>query len=63
MQKAAATLAAAPSRPKARISKTPMAVHNSSIPTTSLPIEDTEATVTDPDYGGPKKREAESIVY
>ena len=39
---------------------TPVAVHNS-FPTTSLPIESTEATGTDPDYGGPKKREAEQM--
>ena len=32
-----------------------MAVHNSCIPTTSLPIESTEATVTVPGCGGPKK--------
>ena len=39
-----------------------MAVHNSSIPTTSLQIERTEATVTVPDYGGAKKSEAEAMI-
>ena len=33
---------------------TPVTVHNS-FPTTSLPLESTEATGTDPDYGGPIK--------
>ena len=35
---------------------------HSSIPTTSLPIERTEATVTVPDYGRPEKREAEAVI-
>ena len=40
-----------------------MAVHNTSIPTTSLPIGSTEATVTVPGYGGPKKRTPEPQCY
>ena len=41
--------------------KAPMAVPNSSIPTTSLPTGSTEATVTAPDYGGPQKRESDGL--
>ena len=37
MPKAASTLAAAPSTPPASISKTPVAVHECSVPTTSSP--------------------------
>ena len=44
MPKAASKLAAAPSTPPARISKSPVTVRSSFIPTTSLPIEGTEAT-------------------
>ena len=57
MPKAASKLAAAPSTPPANISKTPAAVHNSSIPTTSLLNGSTEPTVTVPDHGGLQKRE------
>ena len=47
MPKAASKLAAAPSAPIARrTSNTPVAVHSSSIPTTSLPHESTEAMRT-----------------
>ena len=38
------------------------AVHKSTTPTTSLLVEGTEATLTVPDGGGPKKRKAEAIV-
>ena len=55
MPKAASKFAAAPSTPPASTSKTPMAVPDSSNPTTSLPVEGAEATVTVPDQGGPKK--------
>ena len=49
--------------PQARISKTPVAVHNPSFPTTSLPLErSTEATVTIPHYGWPNEKEAEVIL-
>ncbi len=54
--KAASKLAAAPSWPPASNSKTPVAVHCSTIPTTSSPIESTEAAGTVPDCGGPKKK-------
>ena len=40
----------------------PVAVHNSTIGTTSLPIECKETTVTDPKYGGPEKIGAEAIL-
>ena len=39
-----------------------MAAQNSSIPTTSLPLDSTEATVTVPDYGGLKRREADATI-
>ena len=44
------------------ISKSPMVVPNSSIPTTSLPIESAASTVTVHNHGGPEKREAEAII-
>ena len=44
--------AAAPSTPHAIISTTPVTLHNSTFPTTSSPIESTEATVTVSEYGG-----------
>ena len=53
-------LAATPSTPLASISKTPVAVHCSSVSTTSLPTESTEATVTVPQYEVPKKKETEA---
>ena len=53
-------LAATSSIPPARISKILVAAHTSAIPTTSLTIESTEATVTVPDYGGPKKKPRQS---
>ena len=59
--KAASILTAVSSTPPASISKTQVAVHNSSIPTTSSPIGSTKVTVTIPEYGGPEKREAEAI--
>ena len=59
MPKAASKLAAAPSTPRTRISNT---AHNSSNPTTSLPLERTEATVTVPGYEEPKKKEPEAII-
>ena len=62
MPKAASKLTAGPSTPPSSISKTPVAVHNSSIPTIFLPTGSTEATVTAPDYGGLNKREAEAVV-
>ena len=40
-----------------------MAAPNSSVPTTSLPIERTGSTVTVLDGGGPKTREAEASVF
>ena len=58
MSRAAPKLAAAPITPPANISRTPMAVPNSSIPTTSSPIGGSEGTETVLDYGGPKKRES-----
>ena len=62
MPKAAPKMAAAPSTPPASNSKAPFAVPSPSLPSTSLPIEITAATVTVPDYGGPRRREAEAIV-
>ena len=62
MPKAASKLAEAPSTPPASISNTPVAVHNATIATISLPIESTEATVTVPDYGGTEKIAAEAIL-
>ena len=61
LPKAASKLAAAPSTPPPKISKTPVPEHNSTIATT-LTIESTEATVTVHDCGGPKKKEAEATV-
>ena len=55
MPTAASKLAAVPSSPPASISKTPVAVRNATITTTSLPIESTEAPLTVLDYGGTKK--------
>ena len=55
-------LVAAPSTPQAGNYKTPLTVHNSSVPTTYLPIESTEATVTVPDLGGPEKTEARQFL-
>ena len=55
MPKAAPTLAAAPSTSPASNSNIPVAVHNFSVPTISLPIWSTGATVTVHDDGGPKK--------
>ena len=60
MPKAASKLAAAPSTPPASISKNPVAVRKSSLPTTSLPTKSTEATVAVPDNAGPQKKEAEA---
>ena len=60
--KAASTLAAPPSTPLARISNKPVAVHSFSFPTTCLPLESREATVTIPDYGGLNKKEALAIL-
>ena len=62
MPKAASKLAAAPSTPLARISKTPVTVHNSSVPTTSLPIASTEARGQSLILE-PMKRETETIFY
>ena len=45
-----------------RILKTPVAVHNSSIPTISLPIGSTEATATVPDYGGPRREKQRQLL-
>ena len=47
---------------RASISKSPLAVNNSSLQTTSVPIGNTAPTVTVPDCRGPKKSEAESII-
>ena len=58
MPKAASKLDAAPSTPPWSISKAPVVVSNSSVPTTSLSSESTNSTVTVSDYGGPKKRES-----
>ena len=60
MPKAASKLAAAPSTRQARISKTQVAAHNFLFRRLLLPLGSTEATVTVPDYGGPRKREAEA---
>ena len=57
MPKAASKLAAAPSTPPASISKTPVAEH-SSLFRRLLQGKSTEATVTVPDYGGPRNRES-----
>ena len=62
MVKTVSTLLAALSTPPASISKTPVAAHSYSLPTTSLPIGRTEATVTVLVFGGPQKREAEAII-
>ena len=51
-----------PSTPQAGNYKTPLTVHNSSVPTTYLPIESTEPTVTVRDLGGPEKTEAKAIL-
>ena len=61
MPEAVPMLAAAPSTPLTRISTTPVAVHHSSVPTTSSPNGGTEATVSIPGYGGPTKRGTEAI--
>ena len=52
--------AAGPSTTPASISKTSAAVHNSSLPMTSLPID---STATVPDNGGPKKIAAEASLF
>ena len=57
MPKEAPKMAAAPRTPPASISKAPVAVPNSSFPTSSSPIEGADSTATVPDHGGPKKRE------
>ena len=62
MPKATPKLAAAPSTPPARFSKAPMALPKSSFPTTTLPIESTEATMTVTDHGVPNMREAKAII-
>ena len=46
MPKTASTLAATPSTPQTRISKTPVAVQSISIPKTSSLMESTQATMT-----------------
>ena len=50
MPKAAPKLAAAPSTPPASISRAPTTGPNTSISTTTFPIESTDSTVTVPDY-------------
>ena len=62
MPKAASEFVAALSTPPASVSKNLVAVHNSSMPTTSLPNGSTEAAATVLDYGGPKKREEETNI-
>ena len=53
---------AVPITPPASVSNTAVAVHISSVPTTSLPIVCTEAAVTVPDYGGLRRLQAEAII-
>ena len=60
--KAAPKLAAFSSTPRASISKAPTAVPNSFIPTTTLPIESTDSTVTIPDCGKRKKRQDDATI-
>ena len=55
-------MAAALSPPPASISKSPVAVHNSSLPTTSIPTGSTEATVTVPDNGAPKEKQRQLLL-
>ena len=60
--KAVPKLAAAPSTPPASNSKAPLAVHTSSLPTTSLPTEQTAPTVSVPDHGGPTREKPNTLL-
>ena len=60
MPKEAPKMAAAPSTPPASISTAPLAVSNSSFPTSSSLIEGADSTATVPDHGGPKKERQRS---
>ena len=63
MPKAASTLGSIPNTPPARISQTPVAVHNSYISMISLPIESTEATDTQSLIVEDQKERSRGICY